>query len=251
MRDSLGDVQSVVVLGGTSEIALATVDLLVERRLRRLVLAVRDPAAVADVAERYRARDVDVHVVAFDAESLDAHSDVVASIWDAGDIDLVLLAFGVLGDQQESERSASTALRVVRTNFDGAVSVLVPITERLQTQGHGTIAVISSVAAIRPRRANFVYGASKAGLDAFANGLADACVGTGVHVMVVRPGFVHTRMTKGMDAAPFATTPDVVAAAIVDGVRRNATIVYAPAVLRWVAPVLQALPRAVWRRMPG
>jgi decaprenylphospho-beta-D-erythro-pentofuranosid-2-ulose 2-reductase len=251
MRDSLGDVQSVLVLGGTSELAAATLDALVRRRVRRVVLAVRDLASAEPLVGRLTGAGVATTTVAFDAEAMETHADFVDRVWSDGDIDLVLLAFGVLGDQSLSERSAADALHVVRANFDGAVSVLVPIVERMRHQGHGTVAVISSVAAVRPRRANFVYGAAKAGLDAFANGLADACVGSGVHVMVVRPGFVHTRMTAGMEPAPFATTPDVVADAILDGIRRNATIVYAPSVLRFVAPVLQMLPRAIWRRMPG
>ncbi len=251
MRDALGDVQSVLVLGGRSELALATVQALVARRTRRVVLAVRDVDAAATDVEQLRERGATVDAVEFDALDTRRHGAFVKRVWgEHGDFDLVLVAFGVLGDQERALHDAAHALEVVRANFTGAVSVLVPIAARMREQGHGTIAVLSSIAALRPRRANFVYGSSKAGLDAFANGLADELAGSGVHVMVVRPGFVHTRMTEGMDAAPFSTTPDVVAAQIVAGIAAQRTVVWAPPILRFVAPVLQLLPRAVWRRMP-
>jgi short-subunit dehydrogenase len=111
--------------------------------------------------------------------------------------------------------------------------------------------VLSSVAGVRPRRANFIYGSSKSGLDAFAQGLADSLVGTGVGVTIVRPGFVVGRMTEGMTPAPFSTTPDAVANAVVAAIESGASVVYVPPVLRWVFGVMRHLPREVWRRMPG
>lgn len=253
MMDALGSVQSVLVLGGTSEIALATVRALLEERARKVVLAVRDPASSEKVADSLPAgSDVRVELVPFDALRPETHEAFVEGIFDRhGDLDLVLLAFGVLGDQAVSERDAAAARLVVETNFTGAVSVGLPLARRLRAQGHGILVVLSSVAAERPRKANFIYGASKAGLDAFAQGLGDSLAGSGVKVMVVRPGFVHTKMTAQMDAAPFATTPDAVAQAILAGLRRDAHTVWAPAALRVVMAVLRHLPRAVFRRIPG
>jgi decaprenylphospho-beta-D-erythro-pentofuranosid-2-ulose 2-reductase len=100
------------------------------------------------------------------------------------------------------------------------------------------------------RRANFVYGATKAGLDGFAQGLGDSLVGSGARVLVVRPGFVHSSMTKGLPAVPFATTPDRVAAITVRGLRAGRRTVWAPGVLRYVFMVLRHLPGPVWRRLP-
>jgi len=254
MRSGLGDVQSVLVLGASSEIARATTDALVARGVQRVVLAVRDAETVADDVEALRARRVDATVVTFDALEPRRHDAFVKRLFrEHGDFDLVLVAFGLLGDQQRAEHEGPAAVEIIRTNFAGAVSLLVPIAERLREQGHGTIAVLSSMAALRPRRTNFVYGASKAGLDAFAQGLADALVDTGVHVLVVRPGWVETRMTAGLPRppAPLSTTPDVVAAQIVRGVREQRNVVYAPPVLRFVAPALALVPRPVWRRLPG
>ena len=121
----------------------------------------------------------------------------------------------------------------------------------MRSQGHGRIVVISSVAGERARKANFVYGSTKSGLDAFSQGLGDSLVGTGVGVTIVRPGFVVGRMTEGMDLAPFSTTPEAVAGAVIKGIESGAEVVYAPPVLRWVFAVMRQLPRAVWRRMPG
>jgi decaprenylphospho-beta-D-erythro-pentofuranosid-2-ulose 2-reductase len=101
------------------------------------------------------------------------------------------------------------------------------------------------------RAANFVYGATKAGLDGFAQGLGDALAPSGARVLVVRPGFVHTRMTAGMRPAPFATTPDAVARDVVAGLRAGRSVVWSPGILRWVFVVLRHLPRAVFRRLPG
>jgi decaprenylphospho-beta-D-erythro-pentofuranosid-2-ulose 2-reductase len=164
-----------------------------------------------------------------------------------GDIDLVVVAVGMLGEQKRDEADAASAVAVLETNFVGVVSVLIPIAERMRRQGHGAIVVLSSVAAERPRRANFVYGASKAGLDAFAQGLSDALVGSGVHVLVVRPGFVRTKMTAGLAAAPFAVSADAVADAVVSGLRSGAHTIWVPPVLRGVMAVMRNLPRSLFR----
>lgn len=252
MRDALGGVQSALVLGGASEIALATVRALVAGRTRTVILAARRADRLEPAAEELRAGGAaSVELVEFDATDRDGHEPLVESVFDPErDIDLVLVAFGVLGDQEALERDGRAAAALVDVNFSGAVSILLPIAARLRRQGHGTIVVLSSVAGERARRANFVYGSSKAGLDAFAQGLGDALHGSGVRVMVVRPGFVRTRMTAHMDPAPLSTTPEAVAAAIVDGLRRGSHTIWVPARLRLVMAVLRHLPRPLFRRLP-
>lgn len=251
MKDALGAVQSVLVLGGTSEIGLATARALVARRARTVVLAARDPGRAEDAARGLReAGATTVETVPFDADDLDSHERFVGEVFARyGDLDLVLLAFGVLGDAERAATDSREAAAVVRTNMLGAVSVAVPLIGRLRAQGHGTLVVLSSVAGERVRKSNFVYGASKAGLDGFAQGLADSLHGTGVDVLVVRPGFVHTKMTAGREPAPLATTPEVVADAIVDGLARGAHTVWVPPLLRLVMVALRLLPRAVFRRL--
>ncbi len=119
----------------------------------------------------------------------------------------------------------------------------------MREAGHGTIVILSSVAAIRPRRANFVYGAAKAGLDAFARGLADSLAGSGVRVVLVRPGFVIGRMTEGLPAAPLSSTPAQVGAAVAAGLAGPADVIWVPQSLRLAAVVLRLIPRPLWRRM--
>ena len=252
MQDALGNPQSALVLGGGSEIGLATVRALVGRRLRTVVLAGRDTAALERSAEELRRLGATtVEVEPFDALAVDTHDSFVDRVFDRHPrLDLALVAVGVLGDQDESERSAEAAARVMTTNYVGAATAALAVARRMKSAGQGTIVVLSSVAAERARRANFVYGSSKAGLDAFAQGLGDALHGSGVRVMIVRPGFVRSRMTAGMEEAPFATTPEAVAEAIVAGLSSGADVVHVPPVLRWLFTAVRHLPRPVFRKLP-
>ncbi len=242
--------QSLLVLGGTSEIALAVARRLIARRTRTVWLAGRPPPASTRRPARLRALGAEVHTVDFDALDPAGHEDALGKVFAEGDVDMVLLAFGTLGDQARDERDPQAAVRVAQTNYTGAVSAGLVCAGALQAQGHGSLVVLSSVAGERARRANFIYGSSKAGLDAFAQGLGDALYGTGVHVMVVRPGFVRTRMTAGLPEAPLATTPEAVATAVELGLRRRSETVWVPGALRVVMSALRHLPRGVFRRLP-
>ncbi|GAA3444439.1 decaprenylphospho-beta-D-erythro-pentofuranosid-2-ulose 2-reductase [Planomonospora venezuelensis] len=247
MRNALGSVDTVLLLGGRSEIGLAIVERLVRDGVRRVVLAARDAAGgvppVIGAAE--------VHLLDFDAARPETHGEVIeAAVKLVGDLDVVIPAFGVLGSQAAYDADPVAAAGAVAVNYGGHVSVGLHAARRLREQGHGTLVVLSSVAGIRVRRANFVYGSAKAGLDGFAQGLGDALHGSGAHVMVVRPGFVIGRMTEGMSPAPLSSTPGQVADAVIDGLRSGAEIVWVPGLLRAMFAVMRVLPRAVWRRMP-
>jgi len=253
VRDGLGGAGTLLVLGGGSEIGLATARELVARGTRTVVLAARDPERLAPRAEELRAAGAArVALVPFDADAPEAHAAALDTCWEAaqGDVDVVLLAFGVLGPSGEPERDPAAAVATLRTNALGGASAALHSAERLRAQGHGTLVVLSSVAAVRARRANFAYGASKAALDALAQGLGDALHRTGVAVVVVRPGFVRTRMTAHLPPAPGATTADQVAGAIADGLARGAAVVWAPPAMRVLALVLRLLPRPLLRRLP-
>ena len=208
MRDAVGGVQSLLVLAGTSEIGLATARKLVEGRTRKVVLAARDPGRAEPGADELRGLGAEVAVVAFDARDFASHAGFVERVFDEhGDIDCALVAFGVLGDQARLASDGAEAVASVEANYVGAVSVCVPLAERMKAQGHGTIVVLSSVAGERARRSNFVYGSAKAGLDAFAQGLGDRLHDSGVQVMVVRPGGVRIK-GKGDAAVWPAATAD-------------------------------------------
>ncbi len=251
MDNAFGQPQTIVVLGGTSEIGLAITHELLSPVTRHVVLACRDTAAGEQAAAALRGDRFEVSVVPFDGADTASHEAVIAGIVErVGDLDVVVLAFGQLGHGEETGRDVAEAAALAQVNFTGAVSAGVAVANRLRVQGHGTLVVLSSVAGERVRKANFVYGATKAGLDGFAQGLGDALVGTGARVLVVRPGFVHSKMTKGLKAAPFSTTPDVVAKLTVKGLRAGRRTVWAPGVLRFVFSVLRHLPGPVWRRLP-
>jgi decaprenylphospho-beta-D-erythro-pentofuranosid-2-ulose 2-reductase len=247
-----GPIRSAAVFGGNSDIAVATVEALAAEGLRRVVLAVRDPDR-ATAAPTLRGRGVHVDVVAFDADAgPEEHERAVEQAFRAlGEVDVALVAFGLLGDQERAKRDPRAAVALARTNFVGPVSLLTILGERMRAQGHGSIVLLSSVAGERARQANYPYGATKAGIDAFAQGLGDALAPAGVHVMVVRPGFVRTKMTAGRPATPLTTDADAVATQIVAGLRRGAHTVWSPPVLRWVFAAVRHLPRAVFRRVRG
>ena len=253
--EAVGRIRTAAVFGGNSEIAIATIEALAADRLERVVLAVRDPA-VATAAPTLAARGIDTRVVAFDADATDRHEAAVdavfAALGDAPGLDLAIVAFAVLGDQDRARRDAETAVAIARTNFVGAVSVLTILGERFRRQGRGAIVVLSSVAGDRARQANYPYGATKAGVDAFAQGLGDALAPAGVHVLVARPGWVRTKMTAAREKPPpLATDPQRVGRDIVAALRRGAHTVYSPGVLRYVFAGLRVLPRPLWRRIRG
>ncbi|MEU5398777.1 decaprenylphospho-beta-D-erythro-pentofuranosid-2-ulose 2-reductase [Streptomyces sp. NPDC005963] len=250
MKDAFGTPQSLLVLGGTSEIGLAVARRMIARRVRTVWLAGRPSPELESAADALRTLGAQVHTVPFDALDPGAHEEVLGKVFAEGDIDVVLLAFGVLGDQANDEGDPPAAVRVAQTNYTGAVSAGLISAVALQNQGHGSLVVLSSIAGERARRTNFIYGSSKAGLDAFAQGLGDALHGTGAHVMVVRPGFVRTRMTAGLPDAPLATTPEAVATAVELGLRRRSETVWVPGVLRVVMAALRHTPRGLFRRLP-
>jgi decaprenylphospho-beta-D-erythro-pentofuranosid-2-ulose 2-reductase len=248
VRDATGGVQSAVVIGGTSEIALATLRKLAEARLRRATLAARDAERAEQSARGLQAMGVEVELVRFDARDHDSHERVVEEAFErTGEVDVVIVAHGVLGPAGRDQLEAS--VETIEVNFTAAVSAIVPAARALERQGHGTLVVLSSVAGERPRASNFVYGSSKAGLDAFAQGLGDQLAGSGVHVLVVRPGFVRTRMTRELREPPLSVEPEDVADAIVAGIRRDAHTIWVPPLMRWVMLALRLLPRPLFRRL--
>ncbi len=249
MENALGEPQTIVLLGGTSDIGRAIVAALISPATRTVVLGSRRPGDTT-IGELERS-GITVDVVPFDAAHTAEHDGFVRDLADRyGDIDVVILAFGQLVEQAELDTDPERAAAMVHVNYTGAVSVSLAVAAQFRRQGHGRLVVLSSVAGERVRKANFVYGSSKAGLDGFAQGLGDALAGSGASVLVVRPGFVHSKMTEGRKAAPLATTPSVVGEATVKALRSGRRTVWVPATLRPMFSVLRHLPGPVWRRLP-
>jgi len=236
---------TVLVLGGRSEIGLAVAERLVRQGATTVVLAARRAADLPDLP------GAQVHRVEFDADDLAGHRALLDKIAARhGPLDTVVVAFGILGDQKRAEQDAEHALAIVHTDFVAHVSILTQLANIMRANGNGRLVVFSSVAGVRVRRANYVYGSAKAGLDGFACGLADSLVGSGVRLLLVRPGFVIGRMTSGMSPAPLSSTPEQVADATVRALRNGRGEVWVPRVLRPIFAVMRFLPRAIWRRLP-
>lgn len=248
MNNAIHQPQTVVVLGGASDIARAIVVALDSPALRTVVLGCRnlDRADAAGLEARLSGATVTARH--FDATDHVGHAAWVADVAaDHGDLDIVIQAFGQLGLDAASDPVAAAAL--VDVNFAGAVSSGLAVAEQLRTQGHGVLVSLSSVAGVRTRASNFVYGSTKAGLDAFTTGLGHALHGSGARVMTVRPGMVRTQMSEGLDEAPFTIDADEVAAATVAGLRKKRAVVWAPAKLRGVFGLLRFAPDFVWRKL--
>lgn len=253
MNNAFGQPQTVLLLGGTSDIGVAIVRELLTPSARTVLLGCRDTAKGEAVAAALRTLipSGTVEVFEFDGRDVASHRGIVEGLAARhGDIDVAVVAFGLLGDNDVTQHDPVAAAELAAVNFDGCIGATVAVAEQLRGQGHGAIVVLSSVAGVRVRKGNLVYGATKAGLDGFARGLGDLVADDGVHVLVVRPGFVHSQMTAGLPAAPFATTPAAVAEATVKGLRHGRTVVWAPGILRLVFGILRHLPTFVWRRLP-
>jgi decaprenylphospho-beta-D-erythro-pentofuranosid-2-ulose 2-reductase len=250
MIDAVGTPQSLLLLGGTSEIALAVAKRYAAKRPLRIVLAARKSARLDEAVEALTAIGATVSTVDFDAADTASHPAMLDKVFADGDIDLTVVAFGLLGDAEEVWQNHDKAVEMAQVNYTGAVSVGVALAERLRRQGHGAVVALSSVAGERVRRANFVYGSTKAGLDGFYLGLGEALRPHGINVTVVRPGFVRTRMTEGMSPAPLSLSADQVAEIIVGAVRGRRELVWAPAPMRVLMSVLRHIPRPIFRRLP-
>jgi decaprenylphospho-beta-D-erythro-pentofuranosid-2-ulose 2-reductase len=236
----------ILLLGGTSEIGqaiLAALDLPADAEV---ILAGRDEARLAAAAKTLPCA---VRTARYDALDFGAHQAFVDAVFAAGPPELVISAAGILVPQHECDRDVARAAEMIGTNFTGHVTTLLAVAARMRERGRGTIVVLSSVAAVRPRKANFGYGSAKAGLDAFARGLADSLHGSGVRVLLVRPGFVTGKMTAGMPPAPLATTPEAVGAATAAALRGRAAAVWVPRPLAGLAVALRLVPRPLWRRL--
>ncbi len=244
------DPRVVVIFGGRSEIG---VELAVRLAAGAVVVlaARRTDQLVEQVAAVQAAGAAAVHTAEFDADDVAGHAGVVDAVEAAhGPIGTAVLAFGVLGDQDRAEVDAAHAVAVVHTDYVAQVGLLTVLAQRMRARDRGRLVVFSSIAGARARRANYVYGSAKAGLDAFASGLTDALHETGVQLLIVRPGFVIGRMTEGMEPAPFSSTPAQVAEAAAKALHKGRRAVWVPWVIRPMIFVTRFVPRPIWRRMP-
>lgn len=213
---------------------------------RNVVLAARGRGGLEDVEKQLLdAGATAVRMVDFDAAELDSHRCVVR---EAGQVTTAIVAFGILGDQELAERDEGEAARIATVDYLAQVNMLTVLADEMVA---GEIYAFSSIAGWRARRANYVYGSTKAGLDAFCQGLMDRLHGSPLHLILARPGFVVGSMTEGMKPAVMSVTPDRVAEAVVDAARRGrSATVWIPRRLAVLAAVMRVVPRPLWRHMP-
>lgn len=252
MINATGNPQKILLLGGTSEIGLAICAEYLRLARASVVLAVQpgDAQAPAAVASLEAAGATAVEVLDFDATAFDTHPGVIDAAWAGGDVDVAIVAFGLLGDAETLWQDQAQAVRIAEVNYTGAVSVGVLLGQRMKAQGFGQVIVMSSVAGEKVRRSNFVYGSTKAGLDGFYRNLGHALEPFGPRVLVVRPGQVRTRMSAGVKEAPLTVDKEQVARLVVDSARKGVDLVWAPPAFQLVMMVLKHIPAPIFRRLP-
>jgi decaprenylphospho-beta-D-erythro-pentofuranosid-2-ulose 2-reductase len=252
MLDAVGNPQTILLLGGTSEIGLAICERYLRTASARIVLAAMpdDPGRDDAVAQMKAAGGREVELIDFEATDTGSHPKMIEEAFAGGDVDVAIVAFGLLGDAEELWQNQRKAVQIAEINYTAAVSVGVLLAEKMRAQGFGQIIAMSTVAGERVRRSNFVYGSTKAGLDGFYLGLGEALREYGVRVLVIRPGQVRTRMSAHIKEAPLTVDKEDVAELAVNAAARGKELVWAPPAFRYVMIVLRHIPRAIFRKLP-
>jgi decaprenylphospho-beta-D-erythro-pentofuranosid-2-ulose 2-reductase len=254
--DAVGHPQTILLLGGTSEIGLAICERYLQDAPARIVLAALpdDPGRDDAVAQMKAAGAKSVELIDFDALDTDSHPKVIEQAFKTGtaggDVDVAIVAFGLLGDAEELWQNQRKAVQIAEINYTAAVSVGVLLGEKMRAQGFGQIIAMSTVAGERVRRSNFVYGSTKAGLDGFYLGLGEALREYGVRVLVIRPGQVRTRMSAHLKEAPLTVDKEQVANLAVSAAAKGKELVWAPPTFRYVMMILRHIPRPIFRKLP-
>ena len=252
MINAVGNPQTVLLFGGTSEIGLAICAEYLKKGPARIILAALpdDPGRDDAVAQMKAAGATDVTVLDFDALDTESHPKVIDDAWQKGDVDVAIVAFALDGDAEELWQNQRKAVLVANVNYTASVSVGVLVGEKMKAQGFGRIIAMSSVAGERVKRANFVYGSTKAGLDGFYLGLGEALAPFGPKVTVVRPGMVRTQFSAHVKEAPLTVNKDIVAKMAVSASDAGKEIVWTPGPWRFVMMALRHVPRAIFRKLP-
>jgi decaprenylphospho-beta-D-erythro-pentofuranosid-2-ulose 2-reductase len=252
MLDAVGNPQTILLLGGTSEIGLAICERYLRTASARIVLAAMpdDPGRDDAVALMKAAGAREVELIDFEATDTGSHPKMIEEAFAGGDVDVAIVAFGLLGDAEELWQNQRKAVQIAEINYTAAVSVGVLLGEKMRAQGFGQIIAMSTVAGERVRRSNFVYGSTKAGLDGFYLGLGEALREYGVRVLVIRPGQVRTRMSAHIKEAPLTVDKEDVAELAVNAAAKGKELVWAPPAFRYVMVVLRHIPRSIFRKLP-
>jgi len=240
----------ILIIGATSAIAQAFARLHAPRG-DELFLVARNSAKLQVLAADLQVRGVKrVGTMVADANDFERHGPMLdAARRELGDVDTVLIAHGVLGDQRAAERDFKLAEEAYKTNLLSVVSMLTPIAAYFESQRCGTIAVISSVAGDRGRQSNFIYGSAKGGLSLYLAGLRNRLHSSGVTVLTIKPGFVDTPMTAHLRKGALFASPEKVARDISIAIERRKSVLYTPAIWFWIMAVIRLMPETVFKRL--
>lgn len=241
---------NILIVGATSAIATAAARIFAERR-NHLFLIARNGERLSDLVADLKVRGAQsVATLTLDLDDFAAHAGAITEAADyLQQIDVALLCHGVLPDQAAGEANFKLALKSINTNGLSVISLLTEIAQRLRTQGRGTIAVITSVAGMRGRQPNYIYGSAKALVSTYLQGLRGRLHEHNVHVIDIRPGLVDSPMTARFEKGPLWTTPDRVAEIIVNSIGSKKHTVYAPGYWRYIMFVVNAIPEFIFKRM--
>ncbi len=253
MKNGVGAAQNIVLFGGTSEIGQAVLHKIVQPGIAHLVMVSRDIDTAETLSDEFveKFEDISIHHVRYDAENSMTMCPIVDDICaEIGDLDIVVIAQGLLQENRDYYSEPMALVPVADVNFTSTMVLMYAVAAQMKKQGYGKIVLLSSVAGERVRKGNPVYGATKAGIDGFALALDHELAGSGASILVVRPGFVTTKMTQGMKKAPFSTDAESVANVVARGIDGDKKVVWAPGILQWMFLVLKNLPLAIWRRLP-
>lgn len=241
----------ILIVGATSLIAGQCARIWAERGAD-FVLRGRNPERLAAVASDLIARGAaSAMCQPFDAGSFATHPDIIAAALSAGHTpDLALIAHGELPDEAACDEDPASAVRQLTTNATSTIALVSALASRMKSKGAGTIAVISSVAGDRGRATNAHYGAAKAAVSTFCDGLRARLHGTGVHVITIKPGMVATPMTAGLNLPEILlATPERVARDICRGIDRRRAVIYTPWFWRWIMLVIRLIPEPLFVRL--
>jgi decaprenylphospho-beta-D-erythro-pentofuranosid-2-ulose 2-reductase len=244
---------NILIYGATSRIAHECARLWA-RQGHRILLLGRSAERLAPVAADLRVLSVDPEAIRTGVLDLAEESGVRARIQAAdaelGGFDAVLVAHGWLPDQAEAQSDPAQLRRAVEVNALSVAQVCEAVAARMEARGRGTVAVVGSVAGDRGRQSNYIYGASKGFVERYCQGLRNRLHGSGVRVVLIKPGPTDTPMTRGMAATPGKLAdPAAVAADIVRGIAAGRKVVYTPGIWRWIMTIIRWIPESLFVRL--
>jgi decaprenylphospho-beta-D-erythro-pentofuranosid-2-ulose 2-reductase len=242
--------KNIVIFGATSAIAQSVARLYAQERAVIYLLG-RDESKLNDLREDLTVRGAtQVHIKIVDLAALDSLENTVDSVWqESGGIDIALIAHGTLPNQAAMIASFAATQQALTVNALSYIALLTPLANRMEQRGSGSLVVMSSVAGDRGRQSNYVYGAAKATVSVFCQGLRNRLAAKGVQVLTVKPGFVDTPMTAAFPKGPLWAQPEAVAQDIYRAVQSGKSVLYTPFFWRYIMLVIQHIPEFIFKKL--